>query len=346
MDTSKLAPRDPRVEYKTASVRGKTYSYILGVPPGGREPIDTILLCHGFPDVAYGWRNQIPVLMALGFRVICPDMLGYAGTDAPEDVALYSHKNVAADTKALVEQIIGPGQQIILGGHDWGGAQVFRTVLWHPELVKAAFSICTPYVPPGRTFVPLEELVRTRLPNFAYQLQFRGPEVQEKMQGADMIRRGLSGIWEARGPGGEAGVSASRGLHWENLHLLGDSPHLSGEETAHMVAEYMKQPAPQMRGPTNWYRTREVNFADERALVEDKGDAVGVIDIPVLFVGAALDFALPPAMSVGMERCVPKLTRREVHATHWALVQVADEVNGHIVDWLDEVLQGKVKSSL
>ena len=27
-----------------------------------------------------GWRNQIPLLLDLGYRVVCPDMMGYGGT--------------------------------------------------------------------------------------------------------------------------------------------------------------------------------------------------------------------------------------------------------------------------
>lgn len=27
-----------------------------------------------------GWRNQIPMLLELGFRVICPDLMGFGGT--------------------------------------------------------------------------------------------------------------------------------------------------------------------------------------------------------------------------------------------------------------------------
>lgn len=35
---------------------------------------------HGWPDLAFGWRYQIPALIELGFRVVAPDMMGYGGT--------------------------------------------------------------------------------------------------------------------------------------------------------------------------------------------------------------------------------------------------------------------------
>lgn len=347
MDTSKLKPNDPRVAYKTANVNGKTYSYILGQPPNGQEPVDTILLCHGFPDIAYGWRYQIPYLMSLGFRVICPNMLGFAGTDAPQDLELYSSKNVAADMKELAGQIIGEGEQIILGGHDWGGQAVFRMALWHPELVKAVFSVCTPYVPPNAEYTPLEDIVKNHLPQFSYQLQFVGPEVEEKVQGPEKIRQLLVSMTGGQGPDGEYAFNVWKGgVDFEKLGLMGKSPAHSDEELEHYVSEYMKQPAPQMRGPLNWYRTRKINWEDEKRLEEEKGPEAHLLSMPVLYIGASEDVALPPILSMYMERVVGDMTRSEVKATHWALWEAAEEVNGIVGKWLADKVQNKARPSL
>lgn len=61
------------------------------------------------------------------------------------------------------------------------------------------------------------------------------------------------------------------------------------------------------------------------------------IEIPVLFIQATKDVALPPAMSHGMEKYIPNLTRRTVEAGHWALWERPSEVNGHIAAWLEHV---------
>ena len=34
-----------------------------------------VLLIHGFPDSHLLWRNQVPALVAAGYRVIAPDLL-------------------------------------------------------------------------------------------------------------------------------------------------------------------------------------------------------------------------------------------------------------------------------
>lgn len=72
MSLEKLVPNDPRVSNQTAFLNGKTYSYILSEPSS--TPKATIFLIHGWPDMGFGWRNQIPLLTRLGLRVIVPDV--------------------------------------------------------------------------------------------------------------------------------------------------------------------------------------------------------------------------------------------------------------------------------
>jgi hypothetical protein len=54
-----LVPNDPRVESKFFHVPGTDirYHYLLGRPTGPATA--TILLLHGFPDLAMGWRYQV-----------------------------------------------------------------------------------------------------------------------------------------------------------------------------------------------------------------------------------------------------------------------------------------------
>ncbi|KAG5912767.1 hypothetical protein E4U53_005173 [Claviceps sorghi] len=107
----------------------------------------------------------------------------------------------------------------------------------------------------------------------------------------------------------------------------------------------MRQPAPPLRGPLNWYRARRINFDEERALAASSPPAR--VAMPALFIAASRDPALPPAMSAGMETHFAQLTRREVDATHWALVEAAAEVNAQIAEWLAEVLpEGTIRAAL
>ena len=64
------------------------------------------------------------------------------------------------------------------------------------------------------------------------------------------------------------------------------------------------------------------------------------INVPVLFVTASKDSALPPALSKNMDKVVPQLTRGEVDAQHWALWERPEECNGYIKRWIEEVVFG------
>ena len=43
--------------------------------------------------------------MRLGYRVVVPDMLGYGGTDKPEDPAAYVPRRLSADLAALLDAL-------------------------------------------------------------------------------------------------------------------------------------------------------------------------------------------------------------------------------------------------
>ncbi|CAL5873202.1 uncharacterized protein PFLUO_LOCUS7471 [Penicillium psychrofluorescens] len=186
---------DSRVEYRSATLNGNHYSYLFSQPPSGQYRA-TVFLIHGFPDLSMGWRYQIPMLVNLGLRVVAPDCLGYGRTDAPEEPIQYSHKRCAEDIKALAAHLDAP--KIILGGHDWGAALVYRVALWHPDLITHVFTVCVPYARPQAQNIALEDLVRTAAPHFAYQLQFASGELEKVVRSKDEIRQFLIALYGGR----------------------------------------------------------------------------------------------------------------------------------------------------
>ncbi|KFH49032.1 Bifunctional epoxide hydrolase-like protein [Hapsidospora chrysogenum ATCC 11550] len=344
MSTDKLVPNDPRVKYESTQVNGKTYSYVLGEPTTGGESKGLVFLVHGFPDLSFGWRYQVPYLTSRGYRVVVPDQLGYGGTDAPAAAEEYTLKKLSDDVAALARKLVGDDGQIILGGHDWGGALVWRVALWHPDLLRGVFSVCTPFSASNPQFFALEDIIAAgKLTNFTYQLHFKGPEVEEKIQGEDKVKQFLNCMFGGHGANGERGFDTAKGVLFDNLDKLSKTRLLSEEELNHYVERYMAHPAPQLRGPLNWYRTQRLNWEDEKELAGRPGGVK--IETPALFIAASGDEALPPSMSAGMDKYFGKLSRDEVNASHWALTQAPGEVNKSIGAWLDE-LDGGAKASL
>jgi pimeloyl-ACP methyl ester carboxylesterase len=262
MAIDKLIPNDTRVQYSSAQIRGKSYGYMLGEPQG--QPLDTILLMHGFPDLGFGWRYQIPHLMSLGYRVIVPDMIGFGRTDAPMALEAYSHASVAEDMKELLKQIMGESQQVIIGGHDWGGCIVWDMAQRYPQLVKAVFSVCTPIPEPEDTYVPLEDdIAAGKQTNFKYKLQFKGFELESHVQGSEKLHQFFNAAYDGKTAAGEHGVSADNGIILDKLPLMKQSELVSEDEVAYYAAQYMSHEAPQLRGPLNWYRVDKLNWESE-----------------------------------------------------------------------------------
>ncbi|KAL2141824.1 hypothetical protein VTI28DRAFT_1911 [Corynascus sepedonium] len=348
----KLTPTDSRVQHHTYTIPGSphntTYHYIVADPPSGVAPVATALLIHGFPDLGFGWRYQVPYLASLGLRVIVPDLPGYGRTDAPRELSAYSYKRVIDDLVAIVRRVQGKAEgeeveKIVLGGHDWGGAVAWRFALWYPQLLRCVFSVCTPFWAPTDTFFTKEQIVQL-LPNFGYQLQFERTDVEDAVQGRERIRALLSVMYGARTKDGQPVFGIANGVHLDLLGAdkIGESPLLSRDEIEFYADEYVKNG---MRGPLCWYKTNKVNFDEERPLLQEGKTKVTV---PSLMVTASRDGALPPAMSADMEKhFTAPLVRREVNASHWALWETPAETNKHIGEFVTGILKDQpLKASI
>ncbi|KAG8624322.1 hypothetical protein KVT40_007389 [Elsinoe batatas] len=327
MATKKLSPSEAEAISRTTVLNGTKYRYLLSQPPG---PVrGTIFLIHGWPDLAFGWRYQIPFLTSLGLRVVVPDMPGYGGTDAPEDVKAYGFKKVSDDLAALAKEL--GVSRIVLGGHDWGGMVVYRFAQWHPELVTHVFSVCTPYASPSTVYMSSEQLANGPVPQFGYQVHLASGEVEKGVKTRENLEQFLSGVYGGKVPEGRTFMTPTKGIDLSLLGKVERSRLVEEEEMKYVVDQYARKG---IHGPLNWYRTRKVNFDDELNLSNRK------VAQPVLYILANKDNILTKELSAGMEKSVPNLIRKEVTAGHWALWQASDEVNAHVKEWLETTVFG------
>ena len=82
---------------------------------------DHLALClHGFPELNFAWRYQMPLLAAKGYRVWAPNQRGYGATSRPARVSDYSADRIVADAAALFDA--SGARTLTLIAHDWGGA--------------------------------------------------------------------------------------------------------------------------------------------------------------------------------------------------------------------------------
>ena len=79
------------VTHHEARLPGARIHYVEAGPADG--PL--VLLLHGFPELWYSWRYQIPALAAAGFRVVAPDQRGYGTSSKPSGVESYAVGRIA-----------------------------------------------------------------------------------------------------------------------------------------------------------------------------------------------------------------------------------------------------------
>jgi pimeloyl-ACP methyl ester carboxylesterase len=102
-----------------------------------------VILLHGFPELAYSWRYQLPALDAAGFEAIAPDLRGYGDSDRPKAVDDYAIVKLAGDVVGLIDAV-GQGSAHLVG-HDWGGSLAWVTAALRPELVRSLTILNSPH---------------------------------------------------------------------------------------------------------------------------------------------------------------------------------------------------------
>ena len=117
---------------------------------------------------------------------------------------------------------------------------MYRTALWHPQLVSHLFAVCTPYRPPAKTYMPIGAMVETRMPNWGYQIHLASGEVEEHIKSKDEIKQFLNSVYDGRGPNGEAGFSLTKGPLYENLPKLNRTPLMAEDLLEFYAAEYKR----------------------------------------------------------------------------------------------------------
>ena len=93
-----------------------------------------LLLVHGMPDDGLVWKEQVPALLAAGYRVIVPDTLGNGRKSSrPADRMRLDSPLVAADMANIMEQLGIEKYHYI--GHDEGAILGWEFVLTYADRV-------------------------------------------------------------------------------------------------------------------------------------------------------------------------------------------------------------------
>jgi pimeloyl-ACP methyl ester carboxylesterase len=324
------APPMPPVQH--AQVNGIRMAYHEAGPKTSKPPV---VLCHGWPELAYSWRHQIAALAAAGIRVIAPDQRGYGGTDRPEPVEAYDMEHLTGDHVALLDHL-GIDKAVYVG-HDWGGFVVWQMPLRHAGRVAGVIGVNTPHL--ARSPIDPIELFRKRFGDSMYIVQFQNPAREpDKIFGANVektfqffMRQPMPRPPQPPQPPA-AGIGAAPTLNLAFPQMVqGYDPTkdprkaiLSAGELAVFVDTFTRTG---FTGGINWYRNFSRNW--QRSAGIDH-----IVRVPSLMIMAENDAVLPPSAADGMEKLVPDLEKYLVKGSgHWTQQEKPEEVSRVIIDW-------------
>ena len=108
-----------------------------------------VLLLHGFPELAYSWRKQLPALAAAGYHAIAPDQRGYGrttGWSKDYDADLSSFRFLGLLREAIgVLYALGHRTAEAIVGHDFGAAAASFHALVRPDIFKRMVLMSAPF---------------------------------------------------------------------------------------------------------------------------------------------------------------------------------------------------------
>ncbi|QDV63067.1 alpha/beta fold hydrolase [Crateriforma conspicua] len=289
----------------------------LEVFEAGQQNVgNPIVLCHGWPELAFSWRHQIPALVDAGYHVIAANQRGFGRSSCPTEVTEYDIRHLTSDLVGLLEHF--GYQNATFVGHDWGAMVVWGLAMLHPDRVKQIINLALPYQVRGQ--VPWIELMEQLLGPDNYFVHFnRQPGVADTVLGQN-TRQFLSNLYRKNLPQ----RAPEPGMQMMNLARsgtpLGD-PIMSDDELAVFVDSFQSSG---FTGGINWYRNLDRNW-------HLLADVDPVIEHRTLMIYGDRD-TIPKSESLC--EFVPNVDVIHLDCGHWIQQELPEQTNASILNWL------------
>ncbi len=306
------------------------------------DPADpTLLLCHGFPELAYSWRHQMAPLAAAGYHVVAPDQRGYGRSSAPQDVAAYGIEQLSGDLTALLDHY-GKDDAVFVG-HDWGALIVWDAARLHAGRVRAVMGVSVPFIqwpaPPTDLFKALYG------DRFFYMLYFQQVGPAERELDADPRTTMANVLYGASAAGSAGRDPFAVALPMEGTGFLTTMPAapqlpFEGPEGPWLTVEDLDVYAEGFAGsgffgPVSYYRNLDANYA----VMKDRGP--DQVTMPSGFICGEADPVRQMDVN-GIERMTATLPDFRggtllPGAGHWTQQESPDAFNTSLLAFLAEL---------
>lgn len=266
---------------------------------------DKFAIClHGYPECAFSWRYQLPLLAELGYTAWAPNLRGYDGSSRPPKKSDYRIDCLTADVAGLIDA--AGAKSTLLIGHDWGGVVAWIFALQKIRPLQRLITMNFPH----------PKLYRERINHWPqikkswYVFMFQFPWLPELMMGS----RGGRIVGQTFAA---TAVDKSR-FPEQVLDVYRKNALIPGALTA-MINYYR----------ANWGIRRGGLFAEQRQAIES------VLETPTLMIWGEVDIALGKHLTCGTEKLVKNLTIRYLpDVSHWVQQEAPETVNAMMEAWL------------
>jgi len=186
------------------------------------------------------------------------------------------------------------------------------------------------------TFFPVEALAKSS-PQFAYQVFFTTDDavITFDKNPRHLINAVFRSVDDMRDSGADELFSNPGHLTEMNPEKLPLSKSLfSNEDFLYYVSNFTQTG---FRGSLNLYKTRKLNFDDEKTVLQHRpnDESIVFIEAPVLMITAELDPILRPEFTEGMEEHIPNLKRAHIEGVnHWLLQENPQACFNVLHPWL------------
>lgn len=261
---------------------------------------DPVVLLHGFPELAFSWRHQLPALANAGHHAIAPDLRGYGDSDRPEGVDAYALPALAGDIAGLISELGYESAHIV--GHDWGGSIAWALAARRPELVRSLSILNSPH--------PVASAEARRVPEQQrkswYMLLFQFAGVAEAWLSADDFANLRAFVFDTAAPG-----------------------TFTAEDRERYVAALRRDGA--LTAALNYYRAN----IPPASWLRPPPDLPS-IEVPTLIIWGEADAYMSDVL---LERSMTKVAgplrvERLPGVSHWVQQEAPGEVNRLLVDFL------------
>jgi len=276
-----------------------------------------IVLCHGWPDLAFTWRYQVPALVAAGYHVIAPNQRGFGSSSRPAEVTAYSVDHLAGDLVALLDHYGYRDAAFV--GHDWGAMVVWSLALLHPHRVNRVVALSLPY--PVRGDVPWIDFMEAVLGGDYYFVHFnRQPGVADAVleeNPAGFLRN----LYRKNQPPKEPQPGMVM-IELARADTPAGEPLMTDSDLAVYVDAFEKSG---FTSGINWYRNLDRNW-------HLLADVDPIVHQPSLMIYGDRDAV---AQAGNLAEHVPHVEEVHLDAGHWIHQERPEETNQAITQWLE-----------